>query len=50
MMIGLDPLEAFLVGVAAAFAILHFMLWVFRREDRGNLHLAVAAAAFAVST
>jgi serine phosphatase RsbU (regulator of sigma subunit) len=47
---GLDTREGFLIGVAAAFAVLHVMLFVFRREDRGNLHLAVAAAAFAVST
>jgi hypothetical protein len=29
--------------VAAAFALLHVMLYVFRREDRGNLYLAVGA-------
>jgi serine phosphatase RsbU (regulator of sigma subunit) len=46
---GLDSREGFLIGVAAAFAILHAMMFVFRREDRGNLHLAVAAAAFAMS-
>ena len=49
-MTGLDAREGFLIGVASAFALLHFMLWVFRRGERGNLYLAAAAVGFAVST
>jgi serine phosphatase RsbU (regulator of sigma subunit) len=42
--------EPFFVGVAAAFAFLHLMIFCFRREERGNLYLAVASGGFALST
>ena len=42
-------LGPFFIGCSAAFAFLHLMIFCFRREERGHLHLAVAAGAFAAS-
>jgi serine phosphatase RsbU (regulator of sigma subunit) len=47
---GESPLGLFFIGCSAAFAFLHFTLFCFRRDDRGNLYLATAAASFAVAT
>jgi serine phosphatase RsbU (regulator of sigma subunit) len=46
---GETSLEPFFVGCSAAFAFLHFTLFGFRRDDRGNLYLASAAASFAIA-
>ena len=43
-------LDPFFIGCSAAFAFLHLTLFCFRREDRGNLYLAVGAFGFAVAT
>jgi serine phosphatase RsbU (regulator of sigma subunit) len=46
----MGPFAPFFIGVATAFAFLHLMIFCFRREERGHLYLAVAAASFAVAT
>ncbi|HEX2463517.1 MAG TPA: PP2C family protein-serine/threonine phosphatase [Thermoanaerobaculia bacterium] len=46
----MGPFTHFFIGVATAFAFLHLMIFMYQRKERGNLHLAVAAASFAVAS